>query len=903
MKKFLKIFLGSLGLIILMLLLLPFLFKGKIVNLIKSEANKQLVATLDFKDVNLSLIRNFPYLSVSIEELSIANQGNFNGDTLIKAGKTSLTLNLMSLIKGDEISIRSILLDNASIHIKVLKDGSANYDIMKPSEDAEKPATDEKPSAFKIALRKYELRKVNILYDDQSLGFFALITGLDHSGKGDFTADRTLLSTNTRMDALDIKFEGIKYLSKVKVEYKADFDLNLKESIYEFKENTLKLNDLSLAFQGKIAMPVDDIDMDISFGANKSEFKDFLSIVPGSFTDDFKDLKSSGTLALDGFVKGVYNDNSIPGFNLNLKIDNGMFQYPSLPESVRNVRVDCNIRNPGKDADLTVVDVSVFNLDFGAYPFNASLLMRNPVSDPFIDSRIKTNIDLSSLKNFIPFEQGTQMNGMLKADMAFKGRISAIEKERYEQFEASGDLVLKSFSYNDKDLKDALKISEAAFNFNPRFAELSSMVMSYGKTNLTMNGKLENYIAYALKNETIKGNLNLNGSLLDVNSFLGDHQPSSTASSAQAAETESLTYFQLPQNINFTFNASITKVLYDNMDINNLKGSLMLKEGVFSMRNASLEMLGGSMNTDGSFDTRKADGAEIDFNLNLKDINIREAANTFNTIKQLAPVAKNTVGRASGSISFNMQTDQQLNPVYPSLNGKGKLQTSMIIIEGFEMVKSIAEALKIDKLKKWQMERINLAFEIKQGRIFIDPFDTKIGNYKTKIGGSNGFDQSISYVMNIDIPRTEFGGQANTVLNNMMAQANTKGVNVSLGDIIPVELKVGGTFSNPSVSTDLKDRATDAFKNLKDEAEQKLKEEAERLKKELEDKARYETERMKNELEDKARQEAEKARQEAERIKQETERKAREEAERVKREAERKAKEEAEKRAKDLFKR
>ncbi|MFN4124021.1 MAG: AsmA-like C-terminal region-containing protein [Flavobacteriales bacterium] len=904
MKRIIKIFVGSLLVIFIALLALPFVFKGKIVNLIKTEANKQLTATLDFKDVSLSLIRNFPYLSVSIIDLSIANQGVFEGDTLIRAGKTALTVNLMSVIKGDEIGIRSILIENAAIHVKVLEDGTANYDIVKPSDEEVKTDEPEEPSAFKIALRRYELNQVNIIYDDRSLGFYTKIDGLKHSGKGDFTADQTNLSTDTDIASLDLKYEGVKYLSKVKVSYQADFDLNLKESIYAFKDNTLRLNELPLSFQGKVAMPGNDIDMDMSFAAKKSEFKEFLSIVPGSFTEDFKDLKSSGTLAFDGYVKGIYNEQSIPGFNINLKVDNGMFQYPSLPEAVRNVKVNCSVRNPGRDADLTVVEVSVFRLDFGPYPFDATLLLRNPVSDPFIDSKVKTNMDLASVKNFYPLEQGTNLGGMLNADMAFKGRMSAIEKEQYEQFEARGNLDLKNFTYQDGDLKDPVKISDAAFNFNPRFAELSKLIMNIGKSDMALNGKLENYLAYVLKDETLKGSLTLSSRLLDVNALLDDGNSDVNGSNASTTESsESLEYFQLPKNIDFTFNANLEKVLYSDMDINNLKGVLMLREGVFSMRNAGLEMLGGSMTTNGTYDTRRSDGANIDFNLNIRDINIREAANTFVTIQQIAPIAKNTVGRASGSISFAMQTDQQLQPIFNTLDGKGNLQTSMIVIEGFEMIKSIAEALKIDKLKKWQMEKTNLGFEIKQGRIFIDPFDTKVGNYKARIGGSNGFDQSISYVMNLEIPRAEFGGQANAVLNNLVAQANTKGINASVGDIIPVELRIGGTFANPTVSTDLRDRANDAFKNLKDEAEQKLREEADRLKKELEDKARSEAERLKNEAEDRVKQEADKAKQEAERIKQETERKAREEADRAKREAERKAKEEAEKRAKDIFKR
>jgi len=739
-----------------------------------------------------------------------------------------------------------------------------------------------------------------LIYDDKSLGFKTVIKKLNHSGKGDFTADITNLSTKTEIEALDVMYEGITYLSKVKVDYKADFMLDLAQSIYEFKDNELLLNELPLSFQGKIAMPGDDIDMDITFKALKSEFKTFLSIVPGTFTEDFKNLKSSGTLALAGFVKGIYNEKSIPAFDINLNIENGMFQYPDLPEAVKNVQVACKINCPGVDADRTVVNVSKFHMDFGAFPFDATLLLKTPISDPDIDTKIVSNVDLGKVNAFYPLEKGTELSGIMKADMQFKGKMSAIEKEQYDKFYAAGDLQLNNFKYNAPDLAEAIAISNAAFNFTPKFAELTNFNMTLGKSDISIKGKIDKYLGYVFKNDELSGSLDMKSNYLNVNPYLTD---SPEAASDQPQETSSVEYFQLPDKINFTFTANLVKVIYDNMELNNIRGSINLKDRVLSMRNVAMETLGGSMTANGSYNTQKTSGADIAMALGMKDINIRETATTFNTVEQLAPIAKNTVGKVSGSVNFNMTTDKELNPIYPTLNGKGALQTSMIVIEGFEMVKKIAETLKMDKLKKWQMERINISFEIKEGRIFVEPFETKIGNYKAKIGGSNGFDQSISYVMDIDIPRSEFGGAANAVLNNIVAQANTKGLNAGVGDIIPVELRIGGTFSNPTISTDINDKAKDAFKDLKDEAEQRLREEAERRKKELEDKARGEVDKAKKEVEDKVNQEVDKAKQEAERIRAEAERKAKEEADRAKKEAERKAEEEAKKRAKDLFKR
>ena len=108
MKKFLKITGLSLLFILFLLIITPFLFKGKIVSLIKEEANKNLNATLNFNDdISISLIRSFPRLSIGIEQLSIVGKDTFSGDTLVYLPSFKASLDLMTVINGDKIDVKS----------------------------------------------------------------------------------------------------------------------------------------------------------------------------------------------------------------------------------------------------------------------------------------------------------------------------------------------------------------------------------------------------------------------------------------------------------------------------------------------------------------------------------------------------------------------------------------------------------------------------------------------------------------------------------------------------------------------------------------------------------------------------------------------------------------------------
>jgi hypothetical protein len=276
----------------------------------------------------------------------------------------------------------------------------------------------------------------------------------------------------------------------------------------------------------------------------------------------------------------------------------------------------------------------------------------------------------------------------------------------------------------------------------------------------------------------------------------------------------------------------------------------------------------------------------------MNALSVKETAKTFSTVKQLAPIAEHTNGTVSVSgFNFSCKADKAFNPYMKTVNGSGTLKTSALEIEGFEMIKKIAGALKMDKLKKWKMEPFQASFTIEKGNVTVKPFKTKVGNYTAEIGGQNGLDKSINYAVNLEIPRAEFGGAANGILNGMLAKASSNGIKADIGDVIPIAIKVTGTFADPKVSTDIRNQASNAMNDLKKQAEQRLKDEAERQKKELLDKANAEKERLKKEAETKLNQEKEK-------LKSEAERKIKEEADKAKK----KAAEEAKKGLNNIFK-
>jgi hypothetical protein len=887
MKKALKWILIIFGVLFLILLIAPFIFKDKIIAKIKTEANNNLNAKLDFGDFDLSLIRSFPNLSVNIQDLSIINLAPFNGDTLVYAKDFGLTIDIMSVIRGSEIKIKKINIDGPVMHFLVNKDGKVNWDIAKAGPDSKEPS---QPSSFKASLNKYSIKDGFIVYDDQTMPFILRLEGVNHTGTGDFTQDLFTLNTKTEIKKADLAYGGVYYISKATADIDAALDMDMKNMKFTFKENKILLNELQLGLDGWLAMPDTNIDMSLTFNAAKSDFRNFISIVPAMFSESFKDIKTSGKMAFDGFVKGRYNGASMPGFGANLKIDNGMFKYPSLPSSVNNIFVDLAVNNPDGNPDHTFINLSKFHIEMNNDPFDAKLVLKSPVSDPDINAFMKGKIDLSGIQKFMPLEKGTSLSGIITADITAIGRMSSIEQKKFEQFNASGNFAMTGMKYTSTTMKQPVVINTLQMTFNPQRVALTAFDSKIGKSDFKANGSLDNFLAYAIKNEVLRGTLRLNSTTIDLNEFMGGEATSGEA----GKDTTKLAVLDIPANIDFTFSAAIANLIYQNLTINNVAGKIIVKDKAIRMQDVGMKLLDGSLSLRGGYSSADLMKPSFDFSLDAKEFDIQKTTQAFITVQKLAPIAKNCSGKFSTNMTIKGDLDQKMEPVMQSLTGAGKLSTSKVMVSNFPAFNKIADVLKMESWRKLEIPPVNPSFKFSGGRVFVDPFDMSVNGIKASVAGSNGFDQTLDYTMATQIPRASFGGAANSVLDNLVASANKNGANVSIGDVIPVNIKIGGTVSDPKIGTDLNKAGAKAMDDLK----AKAKEEFEKQKAEAEAKAKAEADKLKKEGEAKLNAEKQKAQAEGERLKREAEAKAKAQADSAKKAAEKKAKD----KLKDLFK-
>jgi len=777
-------------------LLVPVIFKDKIKERVEKEINAMVNAKVSFTGYNLSLFRAFPNASFTLKDLNVTGIDKFEGDTLAAVKSFSLVFNLMSLIGDGGYEIRSITIDQPLVNAIVYDDGMANWDIMKETPDQVEDTTAiEQPSSLKVALNKFNISDGRIYYTDMQSGMAAAIEEMDFSLSGNMNAASTDLVMDLTAGRVDFIMDRISYLTDASVGFKAEIDALTDSMKFTLNDNRFYINDIVLNFSGTAAMPGDDIDLDLVFNAPETSFKSLLSLVPAFYMKDFEELKATGTFTLDGTVKGVYSDadSTLPDVAAHLAVSDGVISYPALPEKITGINIKADVQTDGREMDNTTVDVSRFHFELAGNPFDMSLKLATPISDPSVNATARGKIDLAKLQQAVPLDSIT-LNGLIDVSLEMAGRISMIENREYEKFRAAGNLDVSDMEVTMADMPD-LKISSAALAFTPAFAELKGMKATMGKgSDFSISGKLENYIPYLFSDGTVRGKLSLSSEQIDLNEIM-DYVPADTLET----DTVPMEVIRIPADIDFAFDARVGSLNYGLLRARDIAGNIVVRDGVVTVSETGMNALGGSLLVNAAYDTRDSLKPLLDADMVVSAVNIRETFDAFNTVRQLMPAAAGLGGNVSAKIDFSSLLGTGMMPLLSTLSGTGEVRSeSLQIVESgiFDKIKSL---LKIDPAYTNIIKDLKATFIINDGRIYVKPFDTKLGNINLNVSGDQGLDRTINYLIRTEIPRAELGAAAGALMSTFAAQASALGFAAAPPEVIRVNLNVGGTVRNPSI--------------------------------------------------------------------------------------------------------
>lgn len=817
-KKLLKItafvFLFFLGI----LLAAPFFLEAKIGDLIKTNVNNSIHGSLDFKEADLSLIRNFPNAELKLDHvILLSEKGIFKGDTLFKSNSISLKIGLMGLFNGggSTIGITNLTLDRAVLSLKTDQNAETNFDIVKKEESN---GTEGNTGGMTFSLETYELLDSEVNYQDYSSGLFFQLSELNHSGAGDLSLDKSELSTKSTA-LISFTSSNVRYLNKTKLQLEAILGIDLTTNTYSILENTGYLNKLPLNFNGFVQNLEKGQQVSLKFSTPTSDFDNFLAVLPERYLQDIEEVKTTGKFSLKGEVDGMLEEDHIPSFILQMSANDASLHYPNLPKSITDINLKLEIKNQSGLAEETIIDLEKASFAIDQDRFELTANLTDILGNTKVLGQLVCNLDLENISKAYPLLDSQDLKGILNANIAASFDMASIRKEEYENTVLDGFIKVKDLKYKATYFSKALTVSNALMNLSSSKVTLKNMNGGLGNTDFTVDGTINNFLGYMFNEEEVEGSFKLSSDTFDIGDFVTNSGAETAVVKKEPAEPrDSLTEerIQLPAFLDCIVEAEANKVIYDNLILKNVSGKLKIADEKVELLDVQSNLYEGVVELNG-FANTKGDASVFSMKLNMKSLNLEDSFKEIEFFRVLAPMAKALEGKLNSEIEVSGALKDNFTPDLGTISGNmlSELYALKVNPKDAKILNALNARLKFFEVEEFDLQTLKTILSIENGRVTVQPFTLNYRDIGMTVEGSHTFDQKLNYKIQMEVPTKYLGREVNSLMN-------------SIGDKelenfrLPVNASVSGTYKELQVDTDLSSSTKELSSRLVEVQKQKL---------------------------------------------------------------------------------
>ncbi len=587
-KKFLKILVFTVIGLLLALILLPYVYGDEIKDGLKDAINNEINAEVDFDDIGVSFLKSFPDVQVRLDGFTIEGKDTFKDVMLAEIETIDIDLSLTSVIKKSEpYQIRSFTAHQPHINLWVTKDNQANYLITKPSETT---------SSYNGEIEKYEVIDGVVTYRNDVSSMSMSIGNLNHTGKGNFTQDEFDLITDTKLEDLTLKVDGINYLKGASASANGTLLMDLLNEKYTLGKNKMRLNGLDFELNGYFQFKGEDLYQELSLNADQCDFGKLFSLVPGAYTADYKDAEIYGEGNITADVKGIYDavTGRYPAFHLDLNTKDGRIKYPLLPNSIGVKSFDMRINHAGNDLSRVDITIPAYDVRLGSDRIHGNMDVIWSENNADIDGKMTGNMNLESWKDFLPLEKTTSLQGKLDIDAIIKSDLKTIQSEQYEDVVFSGNASVENLDV-EMEGSPRIKVERLNLTADPEKLLFKGEKMYYGASDFDLEGSIYKPLEYITDNK-VEGLISFKGNRLQASDFLVTDTTATTAPS---------TPVDLPA-LDLTIDGEVQELIYDRWTLKNLRSNAQVKDGSVVLEKLTGHIEGDAFALSGKIDNYEA---------------------------------------------------------------------------------------------------------------------------------------------------------------------------------------------------------------------------------------------------------------------------------------------------------
>ena len=775
-------------------------FKDDIKSYALEEANKYLNKRVHIGFIDVGIWKSFPDLTLSFDDVLVHSKfGSIQtSDTAIFAKKIDLRLNPLDLL-GNKMDVHRIDIERAKLNLKILKNGSINYDFLKSSED-----TLVRP--FEFNLKEINLQSTDFTYSNESTEQFYSAYFNTLAFQGSFNEKQFILDAQTQFDIKTIRSKSVRLIENKKAECEISIQMDQVNDVFEIISADLSINTLPFLIKGK----VNSKELDFYIGAKNLD----LAEVAKNFTleelDVVDEINGQGEVNFELFIKGSNEKTASPAITANFDVKNGSLSDRGF--SLDKINLEGKYSNGVKDGkeQLSLTKLEFFTL---GEKFTGNLLVSN-FDKPRLTGKANGMLNLKAIHRlFGPFSM-QELSGSIAVKGNFDLRMNQPKTDQKDItiYDLRATLEIKNISAQFINDQRKLHVKNGEITIRNQFAGITDLAISLANSSLVLDGQFNHLSDYFKGTGNLSIDANVTSEILNLDDL----------STTNTAELNTKSWV-LPNDINGKIILSLKNVQYSGHQYTDIKGRMN-----FGRRQLSFPLIEGISATSKIKGNLKITEEKpmylvLETSLTADAVNFKPLFEEWNNFDQKVITSENIRGKAAIQLDFKGPFD-----IYEEVILKEEFDVKAVIkisdgaLINVQPFKEITKSMKASggnllitksKIDEFEKRLLNLQFDsfeneftVKNGIITIPKMSINSNALDINLTGTHTFNNEIDY--SFDFRFREIKG----------VQSSEFGDIIDDGTGFRVFLRMFGTIDEPSFSWDKK-----AKKVVKEEQREQAK--------------------------------------------------------------------------------
>ena len=749
-----RIVLSAVALVVLFLVISTIivrLYEKEIKQFAVQKLNEHLSAKVQVKNIELTLIDQFPMASLRFSRVLIEdNLDPDKPDTLFYTKQLYLNLDVVDVLKGN-YAVQTIKAKNCVLKPRINEKGQDNYTIWKSD------TTENSNSKFSFDLKKVVLKNLVFAYENAlQQQYFAFSTNRINM-RGNFSDEQYTLISDGDLKYTSVVSGGVSYLKEKNTSLDISLAVDNSTNTYQFKKGDVKIENLGFTITGEYNGNTPST-VNLLVEGKKINLASALTVFPKDLLADLHHYNSKGVFSFTANIKGELSKDKTPRTVIDFNLNNGEFTEKTNNITLNSLSFSGKYSNLNKKVNtiLTLKDVQG-KLSGNGGNFTGGITIQN-LANPIVNANLKGQFDLHILNGFLNRKEITNLNGTIDVDYTINGTMEA---HHFNMNKSSG-----TFRFSEVNLQTNL--TEVTFEnltgvtvLNNKNLILKSFSGRIARSDIEATASLRNFFPYLFtETETLVVSASIKSPEIDLEQFI--NQLKGTEEHQTNSETDTLKF---PERIRLKLDASVGEIRYSTFTANNFKALIQLNNKILKSKNIHFSTSEGNVVFKSELEQLQNNHFIWNGKAVLDNINIPQFFASVGNFGQNYLTDKNIRGKGRLKMDFALLYTPDFTLITPSITVKSNINIKNGELINQSTLVELVEYLNSNKLVKAVVNTEELSQKIKRVKFSDFNHTVLISNQtisfprttiKTNIAeigfyGTHTFNNDIDYHFNFDV--------------------------------------------------------------------------------------------------------------------------------------------------------